>query len=165
MNKSAPEFVLEWEFSAPREMVWKAWTEESILSEWYGPGVETITHKLDVRNGGQWLLEFRFGENSSFQRADYTRVDSPDRLDFILSTADAEWNIAANQMMPNWPRSMQTCITLASSDTGTMLRLAWTPHEATEEENDAFAAVMDKMGNNWSAGMKKIAEILGRNGD
>ena len=42
-----PEYVLERVFDAPRELVWRTWTEPALLSRWYGPGVETIVHKLD----------------------------------------------------------------------------------------------------------------------
>jgi len=44
-----PEYVLDREFDAPRDMVWKAWTDPKLLSTWYGPNIETIIHKFDLR--------------------------------------------------------------------------------------------------------------------
>ena len=37
-----PEYVLDRVFEAPREMVWRAWTDPELLPRWYGPGAETI---------------------------------------------------------------------------------------------------------------------------
>ena len=33
-----PTYVLEREFDAPRELVWKVWTDPELLPRWYGPG-------------------------------------------------------------------------------------------------------------------------------
>ena len=32
-----PEFIIDREFKAPRDIVWKAWTDPALLSQWYGP--------------------------------------------------------------------------------------------------------------------------------
>ncbi len=37
-------------FDAPRELVWKAWTEPEHIGEWWGPkGFTTTTHKMEVK--------------------------------------------------------------------------------------------------------------------
>jgi uncharacterized protein YndB with AHSA1/START domain len=42
-------------FKAPREMVFRAWTEPDILKEWWGPAGFTNTfHEFDLRPGGKW---------------------------------------------------------------------------------------------------------------
>ena len=56
-----PEFVLDREFDAPRDMVWRAWTEPELLSRWYGPNIETIIHKFELEPGGVWLNEMKNG--------------------------------------------------------------------------------------------------------
>ncbi len=162
MTEKLPTFELEWVFPFPRHLIWDAWTRDDILSQWYGPGVETITHKLEVSEGGEWLLEFRFGPQSNYQRATYTIVKKPDRIEFILASSDDEWNVIANPMMPNWPRQMMTVVELEEVDAGTKMRLIWTPHEATDAELNAFKAVMDQVGGNWQTGMKKMEEILSK---
>jgi uncharacterized protein YndB with AHSA1/START domain len=53
----------------PRELVWRGWTDPALLARWYGPNVETIIHRLDLRPGG--LLEMRWGGHSSFERVEY----------------------------------------------------------------------------------------------
>ena len=44
-------------FDAPRELVWKAWTESKYVMQWWGPkGFTSPVCKMDVRVGGKSLL-------------------------------------------------------------------------------------------------------------
>ena len=70
----SPVFELERAFHVPPERVWWGWTDSEPLSHWYGPNVKTVIHQLDVRPGGLWLCEMNMGENSMYQRAEYTEV-------------------------------------------------------------------------------------------
>jgi uncharacterized protein YndB with AHSA1/START domain len=46
-------FVISRAFNAPRDKVWKAWTERDRLLQWFGPkGFKMTTAKLDLRLGG-----------------------------------------------------------------------------------------------------------------
>ena len=69
-----PEYVLDRVFDAPREMVWRAWTDPELLHRWYGPGAETIIHKFDLKPGGMWLNEMKWGDNSNFQKVVFQEV-------------------------------------------------------------------------------------------
>ena len=155
-----PTYVLERTFDAPRELVWRGWTDPTLLARWYGPNVETIIHRLDLRPGGLWLLEMRWGGRSSFQRVEYTEVVPPERLVWLHSNADADWNIAPHPMMPDWPRILLTTATFEEERGQTRMRLTWTPHEASEAEIACFAAAIDRMGKGWNAGMELLAKVL-----
>ncbi len=63
-----PEYILDRIFDAPRELVWRAWTDPELLHRWYGPGVETIIHEFDLKPGGSWLNEMKWGGNSDFSK-------------------------------------------------------------------------------------------------
>lgn len=40
---------------APRELVWRAWTDPAHLAQWWGPdGFTTTTSAFDMRSGGVW---------------------------------------------------------------------------------------------------------------
>lgn len=40
-------------FDAPRELVWKAWTDPKMMAQWFGPrGFTSTVPELDVRVGG-----------------------------------------------------------------------------------------------------------------
>ena len=155
-----PTYVLEREFDAPRELVWKVWTDAELLPRWYGPGVETIVHRLEVKRGGLWLGEMRMGGDSHYQRVEYTEVTPPERLVWLHSVCDAEWNVTANLMMPDWPRVLLTTVTFEEDGGRTRLRLTWTPHEASDAEIASFASAMGGLDRGWGAGMELIAELL-----
>ena len=155
-----PTYVLERVFDAPRELVWKTWTDPTLLTRWYGPRVETIVHRLELKPGGLWLGEMRWDGKSNYQRVEYTEVTPPERLVWLHATSDAEWNIVANPMMPDWPRVLLTTVTFEEVDGKTKLRLTWVPHEASEAEIACFAAAMEGLDKGWGAGMVLLEELL-----
>lgn len=155
-----PVYILEREFSAPRDLVWRTWTEPDLLAQWYGPGVETIIHELDVKPGGRWLNEMKMGENSGYQKSVYTEVNPPERLVMLMSTTDASWELAANPRMPDWPATLLTVVTFEEAGGVTTMRLEWSPHEATAAEIACFAGAVESLGQGWGAGMEILTKVL-----
>lgn len=52
------EIVLSRVFDAPRELVWKAWTDQEHIGQWFGPKGFTIeTREIDIRVGGRWRFD------------------------------------------------------------------------------------------------------------
>jgi uncharacterized protein YndB with AHSA1/START domain len=49
------DLVFERTFDAPREQVWKAFTDPELIPRWWGPhGTTTTVAEMDVRPGGRW---------------------------------------------------------------------------------------------------------------
>lgn len=49
------EIVISRVVSAPRELVWEAWTDPKQVAQWWGPrGFSTTIEEMDVRPGGVW---------------------------------------------------------------------------------------------------------------
>jgi len=49
------DLVFERTFDAPRDRVWKAFTDPTMIPRWWGPHGTTVTvETLDVRPGGRW---------------------------------------------------------------------------------------------------------------
>ena len=155
-----PTYVLERVFDAPRELVWKTWTDPELLPRWYGPNVQTIIHRLELKPGGLWLLEMRWAGKSSYQRVEYTEVTPPERLVWLHSSSDANWTVIPSPVMANWPLVLLTTVTFVEDGGQTRMRLTWVPHEASEAEIACFAAAIGGMDKGWGAGMKLLAELL-----
>ncbi|MBI3433462.1 MAG: SRPBCC domain-containing protein [Proteobacteria bacterium] len=155
-----PIYVLERVFDAPRDLVWKTWTDPKLLSRWYGPNVETIIHRLDLKPGGLWLVEMKMAARSMFQRVEYTEVTPPARLVWLHSSADADWKVASSPMMADWPRVLLTTVTFEADGAQTRMRLTWVPHEASKAEIACFAAAIGGMDKGWGAGMTLLAKLL-----
>ncbi len=155
-----PEYVLDREFDAPRELVWRAWTEPELLQRWYGPRVETIIHEFDLKPGGSWLNEMKIGGNSDFQKVVFQEVTPPEKLVWHHSSADADWNIVSSPMMADWPRTLLTTVTFEEMGDKTNVRLTQIPLEATDAEIACFAAAMSGMDNGWGSGYAILDEMF-----
>ena len=147
-----PQFILDRDFKAPRDMVWRAWTEPDLIARWYGPNVETIIHKFDLKPGGVWLNEMKMGDKSDLSRMEFTDVTPKDKLVWLHSSTDKDWNVIANPMMPDWPKVLLTTVTFEDKGNGTFVRLVWTPQDATDAELACFKGAMDGFGSGWGAG-------------
>lgn len=155
-----PAFILDREFNAPRELVWRAWTDPQFLQRWYGPGVETMIHKFDLEPGGVWLNEMKMGAGSNFQKIIFKEVTKPAKLVWHHCSADEDWNIAANPMMPDWPRILLTTVTFEEKGDRTNVRLSQIPLDATDAEIACFAKMKDGMSGGWGKGYEIIDELL-----
>ncbi|HEY3560250.1 MAG TPA: SRPBCC domain-containing protein [Kribbella sp.] len=50
-----PQVVLVRMFNAPKELLFRAYTEPDLLKRWLGPaGLELVVNQLDPRHGGRW---------------------------------------------------------------------------------------------------------------
>ena len=156
-----PVYTLDRLFEAPRALVWRAWTEPELLARWYGPGVETIIHKFDLKPGGLWLNEMKWGENSDLSKIEFREVVPPEKLVWHHSSCDSDWNIITNPMMADWPRVLLTTVTFEETGAKTKVRLTMVPLDATEAEIACFSAAMAGMDKGWGSGFKVLDEILG----
>lgn len=50
-----PQVIVEREFDAPLDLVYRAWTEPELLKQWLGPRNLTMRiERYDLRDGGTW---------------------------------------------------------------------------------------------------------------
>lgn len=155
-----PEYRLDRTFQAPLDIVWSAWTDPELLQRWYGPGIETIIHAFDLRAGGSWLNEMKWGEKSDFSKMFFQEVANQEKLVWHHSSTDADWNVISNPMMADWPKFLLTIVTFDSADEETNVCLTQTPIDATDTEIACFANTMAGMDQGWGGGYKIIDEIL-----
>lgn len=45
------EILIERAFNAPRERVWRAFTEPDLIAQWWGRGRKTVVERMEVRRG------------------------------------------------------------------------------------------------------------------
>ena len=155
-----PEYKLERIFEAPRELVWRAWTDPDLLHRWYGPGIETIIHKFDLKPGGSWLNEMKWGGNSDFSKMVFQEVTPPSMLVWHHSSSDSDWNIITSPMMADWPRVLLTTVLFEDMGDKTNVRLTQVPIEPTDAEIACFAAKMAGMDKGWGSGYAIMDELF-----
>jgi uncharacterized protein YndB with AHSA1/START domain len=82
-------------FDAPRERVWKEWTEPERFADWFGgpeSEVPLSTVSMDVRPGGSWRATMFAGPGSHeiHWKGEYREVIEPERLVFTLCDEPGE---------------------------------------------------------------------------
>ncbi len=77
-------------FNAPREFVFKAWTDPKHVAKWWGPnGFTTTIEKMDVRPGGEWLLVMHGPDGTDYpNRLSFKEVKAPELLTYAHGAAD-----------------------------------------------------------------------------
>jgi uncharacterized protein YndB with AHSA1/START domain len=85
------ELVLERVIDAPREKVYRAWTEPELLKQWFAPlPYKTPVAELDVRIGGTSLIVMRGTDGSEIpNRGVYLEVVENERLVFTDAYTEA----------------------------------------------------------------------------
>ena len=69
-------------FDAPRELVFRAHTDPSLIPLWWGPrNTTTIVETMDVRPGGAWRFIHRSDDGSEYGfRGEFREILPPERL-------------------------------------------------------------------------------------
>jgi uncharacterized protein YndB with AHSA1/START domain len=77
-----PEIVISRTFDAPRELVFRAYTEGRLIERWWGPHRYTISvDRLEARNGGRWrFLQSEENGNEYAFHGVYHELRAPERI-------------------------------------------------------------------------------------
>ena len=78
------EIVLCRVFDAPRELVFRAWTEKERLCAWFGPkGFTCETREIDIRVGGHWRFDMIAPDGKRWDtRMVFLEIKAPEKLVF-----------------------------------------------------------------------------------
>jgi uncharacterized protein YndB with AHSA1/START domain len=76
------EIVATRVFDAPRELVFKVWTDPAHIGQWWGPrGFTTTTYAMDVRPAGVWRFRMHGPDGVDYQnKITYLEVVEPERI-------------------------------------------------------------------------------------
>ena len=80
------EIVITREFNAPRELVWAAWTDATLVKNWWGCNQFPASHmEMDARPGGAWRGCLRADDGSEiWLGGTFLEVNRPERLVFTF---------------------------------------------------------------------------------
>jgi len=164
---ATPQFTITRVLDAPRDLVWKAWTEAERLAQWWGPkGCKIRVVKLELRLGGifHYVMQFRTGKEM-FGRFTYREIAAPERLVFVNSFSDADGGITRApfpQLGDTWPLEVLNNLTLSEQGGKTTLDLRGSPINATEEEFKTYAGMFDSMRQGFGGTFDQLADYLAK---
>ena len=158
----SPDFVISRVLDAPRELVWRCFTEAEHQA-WWGPKGVTVTRsKIDLRPGGMhhYTMETPDGK-VMWGRQVYREIVPPAKLVFINSFSDEQGGLGRHPMAPTWPLELLSVLTFEELPGGkTKFTVRWSPHNATAEEQKTFDEGHASMNQGWSGTIDKLEEYL-----
>jgi uncharacterized protein YndB with AHSA1/START domain len=82
------EIVITRLLNAPRELVWKVWTDPNHVGKWWGPrGFTNTIHEMEVKPGGKWRFMMHGPGGIEFpEKIVFIEVVKPERLVFSHSS-------------------------------------------------------------------------------
>jgi uncharacterized protein YndB with AHSA1/START domain len=164
-SPASKEFVIERTFNAPRERVWKAWTDAEQLKQWWGPkGFLPRYAKVDLRPGGTFHYCLRSGGGQEmWGKFTYREIVAPERLVFVSSFSDEAGGTTRHPMHQSWPLEMLSTITFEDEPGGkTKITVRWQALNATAEEQKTFDDGHDSMRMGWTGTFEQFAAYLAK---
>jgi uncharacterized protein YndB with AHSA1/START domain len=136
--------VLTRTFAAPREKVFRAWTDPALLKKWWaaGPGFTPTVAEIDLRVGGRYRLGMRAPDADAdyVVAGTYREVQRPARLVYTWA-----WEGAG---------APETLVTVEFLDRGAQTEVILT-HEQFADASDR-----DQHASGWSGCLDNLARVL-----
>lgn len=143
------ELVITRVFDAPRELVYRAWTDPRMMAQWWGPHHFTApVCELDVRPGGAIRIHMQGPDGTIYpMTGTFQEVDAPSRLIFVSAAND-------NDGQPLF--EILNTITLDEQEGKTTLTLRAKPFNLTA----AAALPLSGMEEGWNQTLDKLAAFV-----
>jgi uncharacterized protein YndB with AHSA1/START domain len=156
------EFTISRVLDAPRDLVWKAWTEPERLMQWWSPkGFTTVSCKVDLRVGGTFHYGLRTPDGQDmWGKFIYREIVPPERLVHIVHFSDARGGVTRHPMHATWPLKTLSTITFEAQGKKTLLSVRWVPFEATDEEIRTFTEGRESMKMGWGGTIDQLEAYL-----
>jgi uncharacterized protein YndB with AHSA1/START domain len=157
------DFVLTRVFDAPRELVWKCFTDPERMKQWWGPKGFTVTaSEMDLRVGGSYHYGMKSPDgHAMWGKFVYREIVPPERMVFINSFSDEKGGLTRHPLSPTWPLEMLSTFTFDDLGDGkTRFTIRWSPYKASTEEQKTFDAGHDSMTQGWGGTIQQLEAYL-----
>jgi uncharacterized protein YndB with AHSA1/START domain/DNA-binding transcriptional ArsR family regulator len=127
------EIVISRVISAPRELVFEAFTEVRHLSRWWGPeGFSTTTRAFEFRVGGEWDFVMHGPDGTDYQEwISWTEIARPERIALLHGESRGD------------PNAFESVLTFAPDGAATRIemRAVFPTKELRDEAAEKYHAV------------------------
>lgn len=157
MTGTENEIVIERVFDAPRELVWRAWTDPEHFKRWWGPREYTCPRcTIDLRPGGSWHAAMRGPDGKDlWSKGIYQEIVEPERIvstDFFSNAEGDHVDPTEYGLPPEFPAEMLVTVTFEDVDGKTRL----TVHQSMPAELAKQIGAYE----GWSQSLDKLAAHL-----
>lgn len=156
------DFVISRVFDAPRDLVFKAWTEARHIEAWFGPkGCACRVATLELAPGGvcHYAMTMPNGQEA-WGKWVYREIKAPGLIVLVSSFSDAKGGITRHPMSETWPLEMLSTVTFDETAGKTTLSIRWSALNATEAEQKTFDESHASMSGGWSGTFGQLEGYL-----
>ncbi len=163
MGEYKKELVITRIFDAPRELVWKAWTDPEMVKKWWGPKYFTAPSiKIDFKVGGKYIYCMRGPKGSEWDRDMYSAgiykeivpVKKLVVTDFFSDEHGNKIRATEMGMSPDMPDEMAVEVLFEDLENNkTKLSIIYT----SDSEEMYNALVKSGMQEGWGTSLDKLA--------
>jgi uncharacterized protein YndB with AHSA1/START domain len=132
-------------FDAPRDKVWRAYTDATTIAKWWGSGYEVSVELFEVKPGGHWRFVLHRGREQYGVGGEFRDVKAPERLVLTL-----EWS--------ELPGIVADCTVTFENADANRTRVVMLAHYQSKEERDAMLRAAVQPGLN--GGYDALDEVL-----
>ncbi|WP_256992225.1 SRPBCC domain-containing protein [Paenibacillus sp. XY044] len=156
--------VITYTFNAPRELVFKAFTEAEHLRNWWGPkGWEFRVAKADFRSGGVFHYSQKPDDGDiMWVKFEYSEIVTLEKIVYTSSFSDKEGHVVRAPFDSNWPMKILHTMTFFEDQGKTFLTLTIVPVSPTEEELRTFENSQDILHEGFTNTFDHLVEYLTR---
>lgn len=142
------ELTLTRVFDAPREQLFKLWTDPQHLARWWGPrGFTNPVCEVDLRPGGRMLIHMRAPDGTVYpMSATFREIVPPERLVFLSSAID-----------DNGESVLESLTTVTFADYGSN-RTKLTVHAQAHGLKPIAEQYLDGMQDGWTQSLERLEE-------
>lgn len=155
------ELVIQRTLQAPRQLVWKAFTEAKHLENWWGPkGSKIAIKKFDFRTDGIFHYSMELGGQLMWGRFIYKEIAEPEKIVFVSSFSDENGGISKAPFLDNFPPEILNVFTLHDKGGITLLTLRGGPLNANEEQIKVYKDLFPSMNQGFKGTFDQLEEYL-----
>jgi uncharacterized protein YndB with AHSA1/START domain len=160
------ELVITRFFNAPRQLVYKVWTEPEHIKNWWGPKPFTAPRcEVDLRPGGAYVYVMRSPDGQEFPvQGEFIEIVKNEKLvytDDMYKQADFWKMMIGSKVGPDVDfSSLRLNVTVTFEDHGDKTKFTLVTRFISNDVRDAMLGM--QMAEGWTSSLEKFAEELAK---
>lgn len=157
----AKELVITRVLNAPRELVFKVWSEPAHMANWWGPaGFKLSIKKFDFRPGGIFHYHMLAGENQMWARFLFGDIRQNELITFTSSFSDPGGNVTPAPFSKDFPEEVFNRVTFTEENGKTLLTLRGGPVNPKPAQQAFYDSMEDSMRGGFGATFDQLEAYL-----
>jgi uncharacterized protein YndB with AHSA1/START domain len=151
------------EFSAPKVLVFDAFSTAEAFTEWWGPaGTPVTVAHFDFKQGGKVHYKMEGNGQIMWGVLNYKNIIRPDLIEFVSSFSDENGSICKPPFPIEFPLEIFNQLTFEESNGITTLILTGQPINATAEQEATYYSMIDNMYEGFTGTLNQLEAYISK---